>query len=93
MANKALSHEDGKERQPCTAVIGQFIDNEKDARHSPDIVAVPTQLNAHLPRIKSEGGPGHKPLLTSRKREDPSHPVPHGMALVAINKTFSKASI
>ena len=67
MANEALSHEEGKERQPCTAVIGQFIDNKRDAGHSPDIVAVPTQLNAHLPHIKSEGGLGHKPLLTSHK--------------------------
>ena len=62
VANEALSHKEGKEQQPCMAVVGQFIDNERDAGHSPDIVAVPTQLNACLHHAESEGG--HKFLLT-----------------------------
>ena len=78
-------------------VIGQFIDNERDTRRSPDIVAVPAQLNARLHRAESEGG--HKLLLTPGEcavtqgihivpptlPENPLHSVPHEMACVVID--------
>ena len=97
VANEALSHKEGKEQQPCMAVVGQFIDNERDARHSPDIVAVPTQLNACLHHAESEGG--HKLLLTPGEcvvtqgihiipptpPENPLHSIPCEMAHVVVD--------